>query len=480
MEPTPSPHIADEPTINSKPSDFIILAEGQTSQYFIHQLHQRLPHSTIKVFVKQAKFQAPSEIEKLAGLTGNDLLSPEEWQKTAANSKITLYWDSWPKAIQADAHTILAKDNTKHVYEKLIIANDAIPKKLAIQNLENDNVLLLGNNNTIGQFLENTQQAKKIVIIGGGLFGIETARLLTEKHHQVVCIEQNSRILFEHLDDHASAYLVDHLENQNLHIKIQERVTAIHHHAAGSSVQLSNGERIECDYIVLATGAKPDTQIAIASGIRIDRGIVVNDYLETNQHDIYAIGENIEHRGKINRLLMSGAEQASILSNRFCGTDSSYVGSLSFSQFNILGYPVLSMGENGDYAADHQQLIFRDTRHKVYRKIILNKNRITGVIGLGHWEKADCVIDALRYNKRILPWQLQRFKSHGEISKKTITEKNSNKPDLDRVVSHYLPDHLIAKSDAQKSPFAFLNHWMIWVISLSTALAVYLLLPPIP
>lgn len=360
---------------SSNTTDFVVLAEGKTSQYFIHQLHQRLPKSTIKVFVKQYAFQNPSVIEKLADLSSNDLLSKEDWDRTSASSNITFCWNSWPKKIQANDHLILDQNNTEHSYKKLIIANDALPKKLNINKLENDNVLTISDTKEIHHLLDKAHKPQRIVIIGGGLFGIEAARLFKKKQHQVFCIEHNSRILFEHLDDHASAYLVDHLEKRDIQIKVQERVTAVHHHDSTSSIELANGETIECEYIVLAIGAKPDTKLAIASGIRIDRGIVVNDHLETSQHDIYAIGENIEHRGKINRLLMSGTEQASILANRLAGTDSSYVGSLSFSRFNILNYPVLSMGENGDYSLQHQHVIFRDTRHKIYRKIIVTTQR---------------------------------------------------------------------------------------------------------
>ena len=256
----------------------------------------------------------------------------------------------------------------------------------------------------------------KTVIIGGGLLGLEAARAMQRFNTEVHVIEHSSWIMFNQLDSRAGDYLKQYIESLGIYIHINQRVQEIKGDDKVESIQLTNNKLIECDTLIFAAGIISNNELAIDAGIGIGKGIRVDDHLQTNDPNIYAIGECAEHDCKMYGLVAPGFEQASVLArhlNNDC--EIKYKGSIAATNLKVLDYPVFSIGNTGSSARDRECFVYQDHEQDIYRKIVVINGRIRGAIGIGEWPAVQRIQDAVENRHRIWPWQLKRFMTDGII-----------------------------------------------------------------
>ncbi len=225
----------------------------------------------------------------------------------------------------------------------------------------------------------------KIVIVGGGLLGIELAASLREVNVEVVIIQRISRLMDRQLDILGSQLLDEILRDKGVDIYYNDEIERFLGTVDVEGVYLKSGLTIHCQAIVIAIGTTPNVELAQKAGIEVKRGVVVDEYLRTNDPSVYAIGEIAEFKGFLYGITAAAEQQAAIVA-RYLGGDISlyYKGSLLMNILKMHGTTLCSMGlaETPNDPA-YEEVVFIDKAKQYYKKCIIHNDKLVGAILIG-------------------------------------------------------------------------------------------------
>ncbi len=289
------------------------------------------------------------------------------------------------------------------------------PKSLQLPGVELQNIFTFRNIRDAEALKSRQLSSRNTVIIGGGQVGLDTANAMQRHNTQVTVIENSSRLMYHQLDDHASVYLRLYMDDLGVDVRTNSHAIRFEGTDKVEQVILNDGEIIPCDTVIISIGIKPNVELALESGIRISKGILVDDKLQTNRKNIYAIGECSEHNGVVFGSVYPGYEQAECLANILIKNKGEYKGSTTTSQLKVVDYPILSIGDNGDDFISNKSVKYRDIKKMTYRKLVLNNGRLRGIVATGKWTDRKRLHEMVKNNQRIWPWQRSRFEKTGEI-----------------------------------------------------------------
>jgi nitrite reductase (NADH) large subunit len=191
-------------------------------------------------------------------------------------------------------------------------------------------------------------------------------------------------------------------------------VKQLHGSTRVEAVQLSNGNRLACDTVVIATGITPNIELARDCGLHTRRGILVDDQMRSSDPFIFAAGECAEHRSRVYGLATPGYEQAAVVAQALTRQTVSYNGSTSATCLKVAGCKVFSVGEI-QQECPRRTVEYIEGNGSIYRKLFLVGNRLDAAYALGAWQDASRVQEAVRKRRRIWPWQLKRFRHTGKL-----------------------------------------------------------------
>jgi nitrite reductase (NADH) large subunit len=181
------------------------------------------------------------------------------------------------------------------------------------------------------------------------------------------------------------------------------------------AVQLRSGRGIECDTVIVATGIRPNIDLALRAGLAVGRGIRVDDGMRTNDPQIFAVGECAEHRGIVYGLVAPGLEQAAVAASQIAGVEARYRGSVSATRLKVLDLPVFSIGRvrEGDKLDLARMRAHRS--HKAYGKIVTERGRLIGAVVVGELSDLGRVQEAVMRSRRVFAWEAWRFARTGSL-----------------------------------------------------------------
>jgi len=258
-------------------------------------------------------------------------------------------------------------------------------------------------------------RSRRVAVIGGGLLGLETARALHRYRTEVVVIEHNPRLMPNQLDDVASERMRARVEASGIGVVLDDGPMAILAKDRITGVRLRSGKIIECDTVVLAAGIRPNITLACDAGLAFQRGIVVDDQMQTSVEGIYAVGECAQHRDQVYGLVAPGFEQAAVAARCIAGQTAQYLGSLSATRLKVANWPIFRMGEVGAWELPDQAKTFIYEADGHYRKLVVSRGRLIGALALGEWDALARVQEAVLQQRRVWPWYTARFKRDGEL-----------------------------------------------------------------
>ncbi|HEY0237236.1 MAG TPA: FAD-dependent oxidoreductase, partial [Friedmanniella sp.] len=187
----------------------------------------------------------------------------------------------------------------------------------------------------------------RAVVIGGGLLGLEAARGLQHYGLDVTVVHAPKHLMNAQLGPEGGEILRQSMEALGIHVICGNRSTAIWGPDKVRGLRLKDGAEIECDLVVVAAGIRPNTEVALVSGLTVERAIVVDDQMRVaDEDDIYAVGECVQHRGEVYGLVAPLLEQAVVLADQITGHDrtAAYLGSRTATKLKVAGVDVASMG----------------------------------------------------------------------------------------------------------------------------------------
>ncbi len=275
-----------------------------------------------------------------------------DWYK---ENKITLYADETVTNIDTAKKIIYSDKNREVEYDRLILATGSVPFILPIPGADKKGVTAFRNIEDCEKMIEYSKKYKKAAVIGGGLLGLEAARGLLNLGMKVDVIHLSNCLMERQLDPTAGKLLQKELESQGMNFLLGKQTQEIFGEIDIEGLCFSDGEEIQADLIVMAVGIRPNTQLALKGGIPVNRGIIVNDYMETDIPNVYAVGECAEHRGMVYELVAPLYEQGKVLAKKICGVDGdAYEGTVLSTKLKVSGVDVFSAGE-----------IFEDEHNKI-------------------------------------------------------------------------------------------------------------------
>ncbi len=293
--------------------------------------------------------------------------------------------------INRESKTVIDSKGVMHHYDVLIMATGSRATMLRdIPALKG--IFSMRSRMDADNFKDHIDPQKgKVVIVGGGLLGIELAASLREVNVEVVIIQRISRLMDRQLDILGSQLLDEILRDKGVEIYYNDEIERFLGSYDVEGICLKSGLTIHCQAIVIAIGTTPNIELAKTAGIEVKRGVIVDDYLQTNDPSIYAIGEIAEFKGFLYGITAAAEQQADIVARHLSGDISLYYkGSLLMNILKMHGTTLCSMGlaETPDDPA-YEEVVFIDKAKQYYKKCIIHKDKLVGAILIG--DKAEFI-----------------------------------------------------------------------------------------
>lgn len=291
-------------------------------------------------------------------------------------------------------------------YNSMLVAVGGSPVVPNIEGLKETGYFTLNSVKDADDIIRNAKQGQKAVIVGAGLTGIEIAFALKKLGMDVTLVEKGARILPNQLDIPAAEMLVEMIRKEGIGLLLKRDIQRIKENN-GLYVEMVDGEKISFNMLVISIGTRPNIDVVKDLDIKINRGILVNKYMETSVEGIYAAGDVAElqddkNSGTVSRYIWPNAlSQGKCAASNMTGQAQEFSSDASFSNaVRLRDLPFLSMGMiNPD--EDYETLVYSDKESQTYRKIVLKDNVIKGLILLGDTSSASILGGFVKSGKDI-------------------------------------------------------------------------------
>ena len=305
----------------------VIIGSGMAGYTAAREFRKLNPeHELVMICADDAvNYAKPTLSNALAGKKAPEQIALGDASKMSDQLKMRIEAQTWVKEIQAEQHQlVLEKDGQQSTqpYSRLVLAVGANPVRLAIAGDGSDDIHVVNNLDHYKAFRKNLaqHQDKRVVILGAGLIGCEFANDLQNTEHQVTVIDLAPQPLGRLIPDYVAASFQEKLEAIGIHFVLGTTVEKVNKVENGDyQVTLANGQSVVADVVLSAIGLQPNLELAKAADIHCSRGILTNGHLETNQADIYAVGDCAEVNGLLLPYVMPIMQQARALAKTLNG-----------------------------------------------------------------------------------------------------------------------------------------------------------------
>ncbi|MEO8102409.1 MAG: FAD-dependent oxidoreductase, partial [Betaproteobacteria bacterium] len=314
------------------------------------------------------------------------ILNDLDWY---AQHHIRLHTSKKVVKIDRRAREVIADDGTREPYDRLLLATGSNPFILPLPGKELDGVLTYRDIHDTESMIAAASQYRDAVVIGGGLLGLEAANGLKLRGMNVTVVHVMPWLMERQLDRTAAGMLQKTLEAKGLQFRLEANTEALVGDAENGmagrvrSVKLKTGEDIPAQLVVMAVGIRPNTTLAESAGLHCNRGLVVNDTMQTYDPRIYAVGECVSHRGIAYGLVAPLFEQAKVCANHLAHFGiGRYTGSLTSTKLKVTGVDLFSAGNftGGDGCED---IVLADPGAGVYKRLVIKDDKLIGAVMYG-------------------------------------------------------------------------------------------------
>ena len=329
----------------------------------------------------------------LAGETAShDIeLRPAHWWRDRG---VTVKYGCAATEIDVGRRELKIANEESITFSRLVLATGSTPLRLNVPGADLAGVHTFRDSRDVDLLLTLAAQKKRVVVVGGGLLGLEAAYGLAKAGAAVTLIHLMDRLMERQLDAPAAELLKSLVERKGIKILLNANTARIHGETRVEGLELADGRRIEAEAVIFAAGIRPNVALAKDAGIPVNRGVVVDDVMQTGAPDIFALGECAEHRGICYGLVEPAYEQARVLAKHLAGRAASYGGSVVATNLKVSGVSVFSAGDFMG-AEGSEAIVLSDVRAGTYKKLVLSAGRLVGAVLVGD------TADALWYHELI-------------------------------------------------------------------------------
>lgn len=310
------------------------------------------------------------------------MLNDVDWYE---QNKVKLHLNKKVVKIDRVKREVVAEDGTTEPYDRLLLATGSNPFILPVPGKDLPGVISYRDIADTDAMIEAAKTYKHAVVIGGGLLGLEAANGLKLRGMEVTVVHIMPWLMERQLDKVAAQMLQKSLEDKGLKFALEKQTAELVQGESGRvcAVKFKDGQTIPADLVVMAVGIRPNTTLAESAGIYVNRGIVVNDTMQTYDPKIYAVGECVAHRGIAYGLVAPLFEMAKVCANHLAHMGiGRYQGSVTSTKLKVTGIDLFSAG-NFTGGADTEEITLNDPMGGVYKKLVIQDNRIVGGVMYG-------------------------------------------------------------------------------------------------
>jgi nitrite reductase (NADH) large subunit len=286
--------------------------------------------------------------------------------------------------IDREKRLAIDADGVATPFDKLILATGSSAFIPPIPGVDKKNVHVFRTLDDARDLVAKARPGCKAVVIGGGLLGLEAARGLQLRGCEVSVVHLMDRLMERQLDATGGLYLLRKIESLGIRVMLQKQTQALVGNGHVDGLRFVTGEEMEADLVVIAAGIKPNVDLGRRAGLEVRRGIVVNDYMETSDPDVFAVGECTEHRGQTFGLVAPLMEQGKVLAAALTGDRGpAFTGAMPAAKLKIMGLEIFSAGSTVESEPGVEIVRYEDPALGIYKKLLVKDNRLHGVILVG-------------------------------------------------------------------------------------------------
>ena len=376
----------------------IVIGNGMAAARFVDELAQRaLGRYAVAVIGEEPRLAYNRVL--LSALLADEVgfddieLKPARWWRDRG---VTLRYGERATQVDAAARSVTLAGGAQLGFSKLVFATGSQPIKPDIPGMDLPGVLTFRDVDDVNAIAATKAAGAPVVVIGGGLLGLEAAYGLAKAGARVTLLHLMDRLMERQLDQRAALMLKRAVEAKGIAVRLQAQTARIAGSARVEAVELRDGTTIAADAVVVAVGIRANTALARTAGLEVGRGIVVDDHLQTSAAGVHAIGECAEHRGCCYGLVEPAYEQAQLLARRLAGERASYPGSVLATNLKVSGVNVFSAGDFLATADDAEEIVLSDPAVGIYKKLTLAQDRLVGAVLFGDTADGLWYLDLIR------------------------------------------------------------------------------------
>ena len=374
----------------------VVVGNGMAGMACVEQILTYAPEFEIAVFGDEThvNYDRIMLSSVLAGERDGDgiVVNPLEWyERHAIGLRLGV------RVVNVDPllKTVTGDDGSVTPYDTLLLATGSSAWVPPIDGIDKDGVLTFRTLDDTRELIRRSGPDTKAIVVGGGLLGLEAARGLQARGCHVTVVHLMPTLMERQLDPDAGNYVMAKMEELGIRVLVGRTTVAVLGDGHTEGVALSDDSTLEADLVVVAAGVRPNVDLAYKAGVTVNRGIVVNDQMETSDPDVFAVGECVEHRGVCYGLVAPLFEQGRVLAATITGhKGADYTGTVQAAKLKVMGVEVLSAGDWSEQSTE--PIRYEDRALGVYKKLTLRDDRLVGFILVGDTSDSHRYMEWLR------------------------------------------------------------------------------------
>jgi nitrite reductase (NADH) large subunit len=335
-------------------------------------------------------------------------LKPATWWR---DHGVTLKYNTLATEIDVGRRELKIENDESIAFSKLVLATGSMPLRLNVPGGDVSGVHTFRDSRDADLLLTLAAQRRRVVVVGGGLLGLEAAYGLARAGAPVTLLHLMDRLMERQLDAPAAALLKALVERKGIQVLLEASTARIHGSSRVEAVELADGRMIDAEAVIFAAGIRPNVALARDAAIEVNRGIVVDDHMQTSELGIYALGECAEHRGTCYGLVEPAYEQARVLARHLAGQPAAYQGSVVATNLKVSGVAVFSAGDFSG-GEGSEAIVLNDARRGVYKKLVIADGRLAGAVLIGETQDALWYLDLIRSRQPIAAIRTEMMFGH--------------------------------------------------------------------
>jgi nitrite reductase (NADH) large subunit len=375
----------------------IVIGNGMVGYKFCEKLRSRGDGQSIELVVygeePRPAYDRVHLSSYFSGSTADDLLmAPASWYQ---ENNITLFTGELVTQINREEKTILTHSGRKDSYDYLVLATGSSAFVPTVEGVERDGVFVYRTIEDLNAIIAYGKKVKQGSVLGGGLLGLEAAKALLDLGLKADVVEFAPRLMPRQIDDAASAVLAYKLSQLNITVHTGKNTKLIDGNGKVEALVFADGSRLETEMIVISAGIRPRDELARACGLSVHArgGVIVDNLLRTNDHNIFCIGEAASHNNMIYGLVAPGYEMADIVVKQLMSESSikMFTGFDMSTKLKLIGVDVGSFGDAFGETPGSVPVVFQNRHKGIYKRINISEDgkQLLGGILIG---------DASQYN----------------------------------------------------------------------------------